>query len=447
MTEDALVPLNRTEHLFWAGEGYMGSITIPYLLRFDGPIGVAQVRQALRELASAYPRLRAVMVPTGLTYKLKILPDDWAIEQLIDDALRIQHGVDPTSSAELEAFHTAVINEHLSMERGLPWRVRFVPHPQQPALIFSLHHIIGDGRSNIQVVSAIMARLNGHPIKPCPLHSPSMVPAVVPEKWSKWPASIAGWWRNTRQDARAKKGQELITLATRHSPHFTTARLHHHQLPCSQVQLKALAKQMGTTVNSLFTAVLANGFLARQPSNPRAVAAIRISLDLRRHFPKGTQPEIGNFVSSFAVRATHQASLAEQIQAIEAQVKEQMSRYARREYAVPLLLYEILPLMGRRLYSLMIMRTKARGGLRDVSCHFSNLGAAETIHPPDPTIRITELWPTAQGVAPLFGFVSLGDKLFLSVNHQTDEVSADTITQFLQALDRQLMQLVQPRSA
>jgi len=403
VSQGSLVPLNRTEHLFWACEGHLGSITQPYLLRFDGQVDLGLVRQALRELTSAYPRLRGILVPTGSTHKLQILPDDLYIDQLFEDALRVVHGVDAGSRGDMEAFHSALLNEHLSMERGLPWRARYIPHPTQPVLVFTLHHIVGDGRSLIQMISAIIGRLNGHPIAPCPLQSPSMVKAITPLKWQQWPASILGWWRNTRADAQGAKGQELITLASRRSPHFTTSRIHHHELPCNQAQLRVIAKQMGTTVNSLMTAVIANCFLARAADKPQAVAAIRISVDLRRHFPKGEQPEVGNFVSSFAVRATHQAGLLEQVKSIEAQVKGNLARYERREYALPLLLYEALPWMGRTRYSGFVVKAKAKGKLQDVSCHFSNLGSAEAIHPADPTVRLAELWPATLGVALVVG--------------------------------------------
>jgi NRPS condensation-like uncharacterized protein len=441
--EGTLVSLNRTEHLFWACEGYLGSITQPYLFKLDRAVDVALLRQALRELTSAYPRLRSVIVPTGWTYKLRILPDDHLVDQLFDDAFRVQAGVDATSRPALEAFHSQLLNESLQMERGLPWRARFIDHPTQPVLVFTLHHIIGDGRSNLQMIAAIMGRLSGKPIAPCPLQSPSMVAAVTPKSLAGWPASIAGWWRNARRDTKAAQGQKVITLATRSSPRFTTSRVVHHELPCSPLQLRATAKRYGTTINNLVSAVIANAFLAREPNNPQAVAAIRISLDLRRHFPEGSQPEIGNFVASFSARATHQPTLTDQIRAIEAQVKDHMGRYERREAALPLMFYELLPIIGRRLYSYLIVAAKARRRGQEVSCHFSNLGSAEAIHPADPQVRIQELWVTTLGVTPILGFVSLGDKMFMAVGHQNDEIEPASVEAFLSHIDAQLRTLVQ----
>jgi hypothetical protein len=442
-THGTLVPLNRTEHMFWAGEGFLGSINQPYLMRFDGPVNEADVRQALRELFSAYPRVRGVIVPTTWSYKLKILPDDDQIDALLADCFRVEPGVDGASRDDLLALHNRMINEAISLERGLPLRARFVPHPTSPALIMSLHHIIGDGRSGLQMISAVIARLNGTPIKPVPLHSHSMVPAVVPLKWTQWPASIAGWWRNTRRDAVAAKGLELVTLARRSSPHFHTSTVHYHELQSRSKAVRATAKALGTTVNNLLTAVIANTFLARAKNNPQAMSAIRISYDLRKLFPEGTQPEIGNFVSSFSVKATHQPTLLDQIKSMESQVKDILSRYDRREYAFPLLVYEALPIMGRRLYTMMIAKAKARGKLQDVSCHFSNLGSADFINPPGATVKLKEIWLAAQPVATIFGLASMGDKLFFSVMHQNDETDPKDVVDFLHALDRELLSLTQ----
>jgi NRPS condensation-like uncharacterized protein len=442
VSDGTLIPLNRTEHMFWATEGYIGSINQPYLLRLEGEVDEARIRLALRQLTSAHPRLRGVVVPTGSTYALRILPDDFLIDQLFEDAFRVEPGIDIDDPEAFQAWHSRVLNEPLQLERGLPWRARWVPHPTRPALIFSLHHIIGDGRSLIGMISAILGQLSGHPIAPQPLQSPSMMPAVLPTSWAKWPASIAGWWRNNKKDAALKQGEKVLLLAKRVSPRFTTSTVRHHLLPCTPAQLKALSKQMGTTVNSLLTAVIANTFLAREPGNPAATAAIRISFDLRRHFPEGQVPEVGNFVSSFPVRARHQPDLKAQIAAIESQVKDNIGRYEKREYALPLMLYEALPLIGRRLFSLLIVQAKSKGKIPPMSCHFSNLGMAEAIQPKDAKVRIAELWPIAMGTTPVFGLVTLADKVLFTIGTQDDETDTADVKAFLQALDGQLRALL-----
>lgn len=455
MRTPKLIPLNRSEHMYWAGEGHLGPINQPYLLRFDQALDAALVHQTLRELTTAFPRMRGVVEPSAFGHHLRILDDDHRVDQLFDDAFRVgtgtESGVDPTSRDALEAFHSRFINEPISLERGLPWRARFFPHATQPALMFSVHHLIGDGRSMVQMLCAILGRLNGQAIAPCQLASPSMMPAVTPSRWWQWPGSIARWWRDSRAEKRAAQGERVIMLEQGGSDRYTTSTVRYHELPCPADTMRALAKAHGTTVNTLMMAVVANTFLALghpdAPTGPASVAALRTSVDLRRYFPDGKGPEFGNFVSVFTVRARQQATLAAQIASIEAQAKAALARFERRDFALPLSFYELLPLVGRTFYSHLIVQSKARRSLPALSCHLSNLGNAEFINPPGATLRLSELWPATLSTALLLGALSLNGRQFLSVIHQNDEVPAAAVDRFLAALDAQLQALMRQAPA
>ena len=45
MPSPTLIPLNRSEHMYWAGEGHLGPINQPYILRFDQAVDAALVRR------------------------------------------------------------------------------------------------------------------------------------------------------------------------------------------------------------------------------------------------------------------------------------------------------------------------------------------------------------------------------------------------------------------
>lgn len=449
MSTPNLIPLNRSEHMYWAGEGHLGPINQPYILRFDQPVDEALVRQTLRELTSAFPRMRSAIVPTATTYKMRILDDDRSVDQLFDDGYRVETGTDPASREALEAFHSRFMNEPISLERGLPWRARFFPHPTQPALMFSVHHIVGDGRSMVQMLCAILGRLNGQPIVPCQLESPSMMPAVTPQRWWQWPGSIARWWRDSRAERRATQSERVIMLEDGGSDRYTTSTVRYHELPCPADTMRALAKAHGTTVNTLLMAVVANTFLELghhdgpdRPGGPTSVAALRTSVDLRRYFPDGKGPEFGNFVSVFTVRARPQATLAAQIASLEAQAKAALARFERRDFALPLSFYEVLPWVGRTLYSHLIVQSKVKRSLPELSCHLSNLGSAEFINPKGATVRLSELWPATISTAFLLGALSLNGKQFFTVIHQNDEIPASAVDRFLATLDAQLRALM-----
>lgn len=433
--------------MYWAAEGYLGPINIPFILRFDAPVSIDLMRQTMRELATAFPRMRGVIEPTAWRYKLRILSDARQIDQLFDDAFRVQHGVDAASREALRALHDEFMNHTICMERGLPWVARFVPHPTQPALLFAINHIIGDGRSMVQMLCAIMARLSGQPMSACQIDKPTMLPAVMPPRWWQWPANITRWWRNSRADKAAARGRHIVTLNRQHSTRYTTTGICYHDIPCPADTFKALAKAYGTTVNTLLTAVVGNTFLALAEQDPQAAAAIRISVDLRRYFPEGQAPEFGNFVHSFTILAGRQASLRAQINDLEAQIKTHLARYASRDYALPLLFYELLPLLGRRLFSHLILQSKAKGTLPTLSCHLSNLGACEFINPPDATVRLHELWPATLSTVFLIGAVILNGKQFLCLVHQHDEIPPEAVTAFREAFDRQIHHLMKDARA
>ncbi|KGM40295.1 hypothetical protein JY96_10350 [Aquabacterium sp. NJ1] len=447
MAAPDLIPLNRSEHMYWAAEGYLGPINIPFVLRFDAPVSTELMRQTMRELATAFPRMRGVIEPTAFSYKLRILSDERQIDQLFDNAFRVQPGVDASSREALRALHDEFMNHSICMERGLPWVARFVPHPTQPALLFAINHIIGDGRSMVQMLCAIMARLSGQPMTACQVDNPTMLPAVMPPKWWQWPANIARWWRNSRADKAAAHGRHIVTLNRQPSTRYTTTGICYHDIPCPADTMKALAKRYGTTVNTLLTAIVGNTFLALAEQDPQATAAIRISVDLRRYFPKRTAPEFGNFVHSFTILANRQASMGEQINDLENQVKTHLARYSSRDYALPLLFYELLPLLGRRLFSYLIFNSKVKGSLPTLSCHFSNLGACEFINPKDASVRLHELWPATLSTVFLIGAVILNGKQFLCLVHQKDEIPHEAVEAFRAEFDRQIQRVMQESQA
>jgi hypothetical protein len=99
--------------------------------------------------------------------------------------------------------------------------------------------------------------------------------------------------------------------------------------------------------------------------------------------------------------------------------------------------YEILPWMGRTLYSHFFVKSKAKGSLPVLSCHFTNLGNVEAIHPKDAQARFTEIWPATLSTALLLALVNLGGKLFFTVAFQNDETDESAVQDFFQRLDQQ----------
>src|SRR5690606_9202344 len=79
-----IIPMNRTEHGYAALEGLAGTMLLPSLMRLSAPVTEEQVRKALRELVTAYPKLRAVVEPGWRMCHFRIQPDGPLVDQMVD---------------------------------------------------------------------------------------------------------------------------------------------------------------------------------------------------------------------------------------------------------------------------------------------------------------------------------------------------------------------------
>ena len=331
LVDTSVFPLNRSEQGYLAIDGLTGSVIQPYLLRLSGPVDEALVRQTLRELISAHPRLRGVVEPGLHLYSLRILPDDDIVDELFDVAWRVERLVNPDDALALEHYHNQLLNEVVPLERGLGLRVRFIPHPQRPVLFFCVHHVLADGRSMLMMVADILKRLNGGVIQPRAMEAPSMVPAIAPRKWFNWPAKLWASLQHQRRQTKQGRSLHVVQLPMRDKPQFSSNALCHHQPPVAGDQLRQAAKRFGTTVNTLLMATLADTFLEMAQDDPKAAAVLRMSVDMRRFYPKKEMPRLGNYVASFLVTEQGQGSPCERMASIDAQVKEGLARFTRRE--------------------------------------------------------------------------------------------------------------------
>jgi len=137
--------LNRSEWVYLACEPLVGSMVQAYLFRFNAQVSEAQVKSAVRELLSAFPRLRAVLEPTRRRFQWQVLPDDARLEQMFDQAFRVDH-IDLDKPEAVLRWHELAANEPMNMHHGLGLRAQYAPHPTQPGLIFGVHHLLVDGR-------------------------------------------------------------------------------------------------------------------------------------------------------------------------------------------------------------------------------------------------------------------------------------------------------------
>jgi hypothetical protein len=438
-----MIRLNRSEYGSLASEPYLGSVVISIVARFDRPIGFEQIKQALRDVTLAIPRMRANVVPTWWSYKFAVLPQDEWLEESINAAVTPLPHVDAGDPAALEALQTQAINTPLLLTRGLPWYAWYIPHPERPVLIHNIHHGVGDGTSIGLIHRALFARLNGLPIETLPLESSSQMPGVAPAHWWQWPKSMWAAIRNAREDARQRKGEHVISLATRRSERYIGSGLRRVVLPGGMKAAKATSKRLGTTVNTLVSAVVAQVLLARQKDDPRAVAVLRIAVDLRRYFPKGQAPQIGNYVVNIELRARHQSDLAAQVKSLTEQVRTQLDRYDRREGALACVTLEALTyVITQGTLAKAFMKLKASGALNKTSVFITNIGNTASVLPAAAQFSLVDYHMVTISPSFFVAVMSHDDCLQLTISHQLDEVPKAALDEFLIQLDAQYHQFV-----
>jgi len=433
ITQD-IVPLNRTEHGYVALEGLAATMVQPYLMRLSAPVEAEQVKRVLRQLVTAYPKLRAVIEPGLHFYHFRILPDNEVVDQLFELAFKVEPHIDVDDPQAAEHWHWRCQQHVFPLERGLGLRAWFVPHPQRPALMFAMPHIFGDGMTMIHLLKLVMQGLNGQPMEAMPVEAPSMIGSIAPDHWWQWPAKM---WR-----ARQHKVAERQLLAQvnvqqiprKVQPNYSTTGLSHGTLPVPVAEVRKAARHLGASVNTFATAAIAQTFLEQAPDDPKPAAVIRTSAVLRRSYPKsaGHGPLWGNHVGAFLVIEQGVGkSVLDRVKSVDAHMKEGLARYARREMCWTYLMEELIPLLGRTLIGYIGITMQRANRFPQISAHATSLGnAGDYFNPKGAAIQVDSVMAAVTSVAPIMVLVEEQGALRSAMMWQLAETSADDIADF-----------------
>jgi hypothetical protein len=398
----------------------MGQLNQPYILRFDDPVTADEVRAACRRMMSLFPRLRGVLEPTARRFQLRILEEDEQFEILFDQAFRTEH-IELDDPAAQRRWHERALNDPVALQRGLGVRMQFVAHPTRPAMIWSAHHLLIDGRSIVMCLEALVKLLNGLPVDAVPLDNPSMLPAVLPAHWWQIPGRLLAAHRAQKAERRERERYEIVRLPAKRSARYLSTGVQHHEFGCLSKDLSQAAKARGGSGNSMLMAAMGTALLELAGNRPGTAALIRVSVDLRRYFPEGTAPAMGNYVATLDILLPQEVPDAERVRWIDGRMRAGMDRFAQRTMILPLLPYEWLGGIRTHDYSRLIMRAKRLDTLPHLSCHTTNIGSADAFNPPGARVRLSEIYPTVSGVAPLMVFVSVNGRQVMVCSHQRDE--------------------------
>ena len=441
-----IVPFNRTEHAYAAIEGLAGSMIQPYVLRLSQPVDTAFVKRVLRQLLTLYPKLRAVIEPGLHRYHFRILPDNQVVDQLFEQVFKVQGHIDVDDPAALEAWHWDTLHQVLPLERGLAFRVWYVPHPSRPALVFALPHILGDGMTLLNLIKLFINGLNGLPMEAMAVEAPSMIGAIAPDHWWQWPAKIVRSRQHKVAERQLLASVHVQQLPRTPQPFYSTTGLSHGALPVPVAQLRQAARKLDVTLNTLLTAAIAQTFLEQAPGDPLAAAVIRTSVDMRRYYPKsaGHGRLWGNHVGAFLViEQDPRKPLLERVRSVDALIKEGQARFARREMCWIYLIEELMPLLGRTLIGHIAVKLQRAGRFPQISAHATSLGdVCGYLNPPGATICIEQFMPAVSSVSPLIGLIEFEGALLCPMLWQQAETSKAEVLAFRQRLAVTMQRMV-----
>lgn len=434
-SNDPVLPLNRSEWVYIACDGPAGGVSQTYFFRFNAPLAEGDVRQAVRRLLSAAPRLRAVLEPTRRRYQLRILPDNAQLDALLDQALRTEV-INLDDPGAVRRWQELALNEPLPLMRGLGFRVQFAPHPTRAGLLLSVHHVLMDGRSLIHCIESLMKLLNGQTIDSLPLENHSMLPAILPEHWWQWPHKLWRSWMQERELAKERARYDIVELPRQRSSRHVSTGLYHHPTGLAAKDLSRVAKAMGGSANSLMNAALGTALLAQAGNRPGTAALIRMGVDLRRYFPAGQAPTMGNHVAVFNVLLPQQVPEAERVRWIDGRVREALARFERREVLLPLLPYELLGLIRPHDYTRLYLRSKRLDRLNPPSGHTTNIGSADAFNAPDALVRLDELQASVVSVAPLLVLAVANGQQMVVTCHPRDQYQDQDVLALMSSMNQ-----------
>jgi hypothetical protein len=440
-----IIPLNRTEHGYAALEGLAGTMLVTTLVRLSAPVEADQLKKALRQLITAYPKLRSILEAGLHLYHLRVLPDGPLMDQMVDRAFFIDKHINLDDPKELEAWQGSVVNDQVPLEHGPCFMMRFCPHPERPGIVFAVPHIVGDGMTEAFLTHQIMRSINGMSIDPIPVESPSMVGAIAPEKWWQWPAKMWTARQHLIKEKRRLAELHVLQLPTKLATHYTSTGFRHHEISIGADEMRRATKSLGVSMNALVVSACAQTFLEQSPDDPKAAAAIRISIDMRRFYPKAAKHDMlwGNHVGAYLVIEQGARKTArERLQSIDAQLKEGIARFTRREMCWAYLLEEITPYLGRTLIGHIAMSLKRANKFPKISMHVTAGGNLNMVNVPGKPLRIVQGYSTVNSVSPLCATLEIDGKYFSPITWQLSETSYDEIADFQRRMDGALVRLV-----
>jgi hypothetical protein len=440
------IRLNQLDFFAVAMEDIFPTFTQLVTLRFKTAHSPSDVREALRHMFRIHPRLRALLHPTLLSYRLNILDDeDPAMEDLFDGVFRVVRNV-RHGSKEYLRFRRDLLNEPADLEHRFHIKACYLPDNKTPVLLMSIHHLSCDGIGWMHMIEAMVAYLNGVAFNEVRLDNPSLVPMLIEKPWYRLPLQLIRSYRNFKKSRLQMKGDRPLThKEAPPSEVFGSVDMHDRVLTHSLKSIHRKSRELGGGIFSLTVMMFAAFALAleKQASHGNSnVIHIYFIINTRPFF-HGKKPLFGNYLVSGLIRIP--SELWDEPRLIVKEIKNQLLKniyqVKDRNTLYPMLLNKLATLIGKKNY-VRLARLVKRKGMLPLTYTFSNLGTIDRLNTYGMKSQVVE----AIGTIPQHGlFITsscLNGRINTNFSYPEDIFTRDEIVSFIEVFDESMGELL-----
>jgi hypothetical protein len=418
----SIIKLNYADFIYLTMEDVNIAQGAFLMLRFREAHPEAEIREAVRHLLLIYPRLRSLLEPTLFSYRLRILENnDERMGLFFSNAFRVIPKVGYNSSEFLSARRN-FYNEPFSLFQTIPVKILYFPDDPTPVLMFSIHHVVGDGFSCIHMMGSLMAYLNGKMVEPVPVDDTSLLPALANRPFYTLPLQFIKSVQAMAEDGRQTPKGRLIQATDRPVNFFGPVDVHQQALKYGLPLIRSRAKELGVSITTVILAALAVS-LTRGRNVPGDMAGFIVSVNLRPYFPD-RQPVVGNYITGFMVRLP-QALWDDEpaiIREIHSQMMNKIGRIEKRQTLVSGLAAKMSTFLGKKNYA-RIIRLAKQAGILSKTGALANLGNMDSLNSYGQKAQLCELLASSPSHGLFVSMSTLGEKVFVSFNFQEAEFS------------------------
>ena len=443
-TDSKYLKLNKSEFLYLVVEDLAPSVSQMITLRLATVHSEEEIRSAFRHIMDLYPKLRTIVEPTLFSQRLKVISDEIHINALFDDAFKIKKDL-PFDSQAFKDYQNEFLNESFTLQQALPIKIRFLP--EENILLISVHHMTCDGVGWINMVSSLMAHLNGKETVAQALEDPSMVPGVFQKPYITAPIQVFKSWKLLSAENKKTAQDKIISPAETKTDFIGSVSMKHRYLQNELADLKPKAKSMGYSLNIYFLTALARSFFERYGEEHGDTVSIRLSYDLRPYFDKDA-PVFGNYVTTSILRAYRKdmASPQRMMENLQSQLTNAIDRLKHKKLSYPWLLDKAFTLIGKKLYSLGILAGKRKDTIPVPTIHFSTVGSLDFLNKAGEKAQVKDVIATVPTFGMFMTLCNIDGVFNVNLSYPSAEFSDDKMESFIGEFDQELGSLASMES-